>query len=83
MDSILSFDIGNYEDAIGDTIRMTREKMGDKIAQEVIVNIRDEYPTYDWILENMLVKTGFSVDKIIRFTGLISVFISTKTETNK
>ena len=31
------------------------------MAQETVVHIRDEYCTFDWVIEGMLTRAGFSV----------------------
>lgn len=78
LDSMFSFETAEYENSISSTINFARDKLGEKIANEIIVNIRDEYPTYSWIIEEMLQRSGFKTDNIINYTNIMSVFISTK-----
>lgn len=78
LDSIFSFETCEYEDSISSTVNFAKDKFGDKIANEIIVNIRDEYPTYGWIIEGMLLKSGLKPENIINYTNIMSVFISTK-----
>jgi ubiquinone/menaquinone biosynthesis C-methylase UbiE len=78
LDSMFSFETGEYENSISGIINFAKEKFGDKIANEIIVNIRDEYPTYGWIIEGMLQRSGFKIETIINYTNIMSVFISTK-----
>jgi len=80
MDSILSFDMDIFKSAINGTILYARGKISDKVANEIIINIRDEYPTFNWIIEGMLRRNGFSIDRKIRYTDFISVYISSKQE---
>jgi putative AdoMet-dependent methyltransferase len=77
-DCILSFDMNTYDESISGFLDIVRNKAGDKIANEIIVNIRDEYPTYNWIIEQMLKKAGFKVNNIIKYTELISSFVCEK-----
>jgi|WetSurMetagenome_2_1015567.scaffolds.fasta_scaffold23499_4 putative AdoMet-dependent methyltransferase len=78
MDAILSFETKNYKKAISGIISMAKEKMGEKKSEEVIVNIRDEYPTYDWIIEGLLEKNNLKILKKIKYTDLILVYINVK-----
>lgn len=78
LDSMFSFESGEYENSISGTINFAKDKFGDKIANEIIVNIRDEFPTYSWIIEGMLQRSGFKVENIINYTNIMSVFISSK-----
>jgi ubiquinone/menaquinone biosynthesis C-methylase UbiE len=80
LDSILSFDISSHSEAITKIINFARTKMGDRIAEEVIINIRDEYPAYDWTIENLLIKSGFTIVNKIKYTDVMSLFVSVKNE---
>jgi putative AdoMet-dependent methyltransferase len=78
LDSILSFDIPAYHKAITNIIDFARERMGEKIADEIIINIRDEYPAFDWSIENLLTRNGFRIGNRIKYTDVMSLFISVK-----
>ena len=78
LDSILSFDIPSYNKSITNIIEFAQKKMGSKIAKEIAINIRDEYPTYDWVIENLLLKNGFRIETKIKYTDVMSLFISVK-----
>lgn len=36
-----------------------REKVGIKFAQEAQIHLKEEYSTFDWVLEEMLHRSGF------------------------
>lgn len=78
LDSILSFDIPCYNKAITGIIEFARNRMGDKIADEIIINIRDEFPAYDWAIENLLTKNGFRIENRIKYTDVMSLYVSVK-----
>jgi ubiquinone/menaquinone biosynthesis C-methylase UbiE len=78
LDSILSFDVKEFENSISNTIQIASEKFGEKIVQEIIINLRDEYPTYDWIIEGLLKKNGFRIDNKIKYTDIMAVYVSSK-----
>lgn len=78
LDSILSFEIQSYSKTITDIIEFARERMGEQIAEEMVVNIRDEYPTYDWIIENLMVKNGFTIKTKMKYTDVMSLFVCSK-----
>jgi putative AdoMet-dependent methyltransferase len=61
-DVIFTFDVQNHQKAIFQTIKTMRDAAGDSMAHETEIHIRDEYSTYDWIMEGLLEKAGFSVD---------------------
>lgn len=77
-DVAFGFDIDKYEESISSQLQKFKDFAGDKIVNEFIINIRDEYPTYEWVIENMLLKTGFSIDRIDHHNMLMASFICTK-----
>lgn len=77
LDSILSFDV-NYDEYFTNNVEKLKETLGEKMAQEIIVNIRDEYPTFDWIIEKMLKQAGLKIDLVHRYNELFTMFICTK-----
>lgn len=78
LDSMFSFSPESFDNSISGVIEFARSKMGNKIADEIIINIRDEYPTYDWIIENHLINNGFRIANKIKYTDIMSLFISEK-----
>ncbi|MBT3319290.1 MAG: class I SAM-dependent methyltransferase [Clostridia bacterium] len=77
-DSILSFDVKKHKEFVDEYVRITGEKTGEEMANEVKVNITQEYPTLDWIIEGMLRRAGFSIKKVDRHTGYIATFVCQK-----
>ncbi len=78
LDSIFSFDVRAYDKVITGIIESARNHAGERIADEIIVNIRDEYPTYDWIIENLLIKNGFAVESKVKYTDIMSLYVCVK-----
>ncbi|MGH1538702.1 MAG: class I SAM-dependent methyltransferase [Gammaproteobacteria bacterium] len=57
----------------------SQEKLGGEFLREdAIEHFKDEYSTYDWVLEGMLNRAGFAVDSKESFIGLISRYICSK-----
>ncbi len=64
-DVIFSFDMDDYEENLNKWIEHTKEQFkDDKISEEVEVHIREEYSTFDWVIERMLTDTGFEFEII-------------------
>lgn len=77
-DSILSFDIDNYINFMDGFIKTVEQLAGGNKAMEMVLNIREEYPTFDWIIEKMLLEAGFSINSIERHNGYFATFVCTK-----
>jgi len=63
-DVVFTFNIQDHKKAIGQMIQEMRDAAGDGIANETEVHIREEFSTYDWIMEGLLEKAGFSIDSV-------------------
>jgi hypothetical protein len=54
------------------------EKVGADFAAEAETHIRDEYSTYDWVMEGFLERAGFQIDRAEYADGLGATFLCTK-----
>jgi len=61
-DVVYTFKAPDYEDSLENLVETMRKQAGDSMAHETITHIRDEYSTYDWVMEGLLKSCGFSVD---------------------
>jgi putative AdoMet-dependent methyltransferase len=61
-DVIFTFNPQDYQSALENTIQNMRNAAGDSMAEETIIHIKDEFSTYDWIMEGLFEKTGFSIE---------------------
>ena len=58
-----------YEQFLNGWVRDIRERVGDSLAEEAVVHIRDEFSTMDWVLEGLLEHAGFRVEEKIPSRG--------------
>lgn len=61
-DVIFTFHVQDHQKAIEEIIKAMKDSAGDSMAEETLVHIRDEFSTYDWVIEGFLEKSGFSID---------------------
>jgi len=61
-DVIFTFEPQNYEIIIENLIKNMHNAAGDSMANETEIHIKEEFSTYDWIMEGFFEKTGFSID---------------------
>jgi putative AdoMet-dependent methyltransferase len=59
-------------------IDVITRKAGEKLGGEAVVHVRDEYSTYDWILEGMLRHAGFQIDVAEYAPGFQTTYICSK-----
>jgi ubiquinone/menaquinone biosynthesis C-methylase UbiE len=77
-DCMISVEIQDFFDSVDYWVSGTREMSGDKPAEAVVLCIRDEYPIYAWVMEEMLKKVGFTIDNVNHMYGLHTTFVCTK-----
>ncbi len=76
-DVVFSFPIEEYEYKIENWIDTMKEKVGKAFAEEAQMHIKEEYSTFDWIMEEMLHKSGFKFD-ILHKDDFIAVYYCKK-----
>jgi putative AdoMet-dependent methyltransferase len=59
-------------------MHLMQEKVGPEFAAEVETHIRDEFSTYDWILEGMPTRAGFRIDTVQYGGGFGATYMCTK-----
>lgn len=79
-DAILSIDIHGFYDFADEWIQKMGESFGDRGTESAVLYIRDEYPTYTWIVEEMLKRVGFVIDSVDSQLGLHTTFVCSKPE---
>ena len=77
-DVVFSFPVEEYDYKIENWIGTMRERAGIGFAKEAGIHIKKEYSTFDWIMETLLKKAGFRIDKADYFEGFTAVYICTK-----
>jgi ubiquinone/menaquinone biosynthesis C-methylase UbiE len=57
----------------------TIETMADsRLAEEAVVHAREEFSTYDWIMEGLLTRSGFHIDTAEYGQGFQTAYVRTK-----
>ncbi len=77
-DVVFSFNPRSYSEAIDGWLTGMREIAGQKIADETIVHVRDEFSTWDWIMSGMLTRAGFRIDGCSKIMPQMNTYICTK-----
>jgi ubiquinone/menaquinone biosynthesis C-methylase UbiE len=62
-DVVFNFQPGEYRDQINGWLKEMQETAGQTMADETIVHVRDEYSTWDWVMQGMIQRAGFKLDE--------------------
>jgi len=71
MDSVYSFPPDEYAHYFDGQVAWAREHVNEAFSQEITVALRDEHSTWDWIMEGLLTKAGFTIERAL-YPGLIA-----------
>ncbi len=62
-DIVFHFSPSNYKEEINNLISQY-DKFGDELKKEVEIHIKEEFSTFNWIMEGMLSRAGFVIEKL-------------------
>ena len=68
----------DYASYYEDWVSTFTEKVGMEFADEVETHIRNEYSTFDWIMEGLLRRAGFHIDSADYTDGFGATYLCTK-----
>ena len=77
-DVVFGFDVKDHASLLQAWIDEMRKEAGPEMADEVAIHIRDEFSTYDWIMEGMLAKAGFTIKRKVSEATHCLTYICTK-----
>lgn len=77
-DVVFQFEPQQYQEKIDAWIERLHQAAGEQIKAEIETHIRDEYSTFGWVLEGMLQKAGFTVEKLRCTDGFVAEYACRK-----
>lgn len=76
-DLVFTFD-PDYEARTNEFLRQAAGDFNDAFVEEIKIHIREEYSTFDWILQGMLERAGFTIEQYTRKDFLLSEYVCRK-----
>lgn len=77
-DIVYSFDINSHVTYFNNLIDSIRKKGTSQLSDDMELTIREEYTTFDWIMEGLLEKAGFSIEEKQYLEGFMAVYFCSK-----
>jgi ubiquinone/menaquinone biosynthesis C-methylase UbiE len=69
-DVVFPAELSGYESHFNEWVEGMAQAVGAEFAAEIESHIRDEYSTYDWVMEGLLTRAGFCIDSAVYADGL-------------
>lgn len=79
-DVVFTFAPGQYGEALDEMVRVMGERGGEWLATSMARHIREEFSTFDWVIEGMLRRAGFRIDLVDHRDGL-ALYLCTRAAT--
>lgn len=79
-DVVYSFDTDNYVQFFDNWVEKIRLLIGEKSVKDAIDTVKEEYPTLNFLLEELINRSGFHIDCSIHNEGFMSVYKCRKNE---
>lgn len=72
-DVVFSFSVDDHQAALDSWVNGMYDRGSQAMAEETVVHIRDEFSTFDWIMEAILARAGFEIEqKFSDFPGCLT-----------
>jgi len=77
-DIVFPSDTNFLQCEIDEWIKAVEAMADDRLAQEAIIHVKNEFSTYDWIMEGMIRRSGFYIDTAEYGKGFQATYLCTK-----
>jgi len=77
-DVVYSFDVNSHVTFFNNLIDSFRKKGTTQLSDDMEKTIHEEYTTFDWIMEGLLEKAGFSIEEKQYLEGFMAVYFCSK-----
>ncbi len=77
-DVVFNFDLRNYESSIERYISRASDMMGNEFASRVAAHVKNEFSAMDWVMEGMIERAGFCVERKDFKEGFIGSYFCSK-----
>jgi ubiquinone/menaquinone biosynthesis C-methylase UbiE len=77
-DVVFGFDPRTHQKTIEDWLADMEKLAGQSMADETIIHIRDEFSTWEWIMQGILERAGFRIDSSFEIMKHIRAYICSK-----
>ena len=77
-DVVFPAELVEYETRFTGWVGSMAKAVGADFAAEAETHIRDEYSTYDWVMEGLLNRAGFGIDNVEYANGFGATYLCTK-----
>jgi ubiquinone/menaquinone biosynthesis C-methylase UbiE len=78
-DVVYSFDPRSHGKFLDEFILKLSEKAGPQFAGRISDHVKNEYSTMDWIMQGLIERAGFEIERAMHSHGFFALYLCTKT----
>lgn len=77
-DMVYSFDVLEHKSSFEGYLSRASKTVGPEFAKHIEAHVRNEYSTMDWIMEGMIERSGFKIERAEYLDGFIGTYFCRK-----
>jgi SAM-dependent methyltransferase len=77
-DTVYSFKTSDYESFFSNWVLDVNEKAGPETSRDLLLAICEEYTTLSWVMEGLLARVGFQIEKSEYRNGFLALYLCKK-----
>jgi ubiquinone/menaquinone biosynthesis C-methylase UbiE len=77
-DVIYSSEISDFDLFFSKLLQSIPEEVKDEMTHEYILHIKEEFSTFDWVIEGLIEKAGFRIEEAFYDNGFIATYLCIK-----
>ena len=77
-DVVFSSGIQDFDSYFSQVFKNMPPEAGDEIVNEMKTHIKEEYSTFDWVMEGLIEKAGFSIEESNYQNGFMAIYLCVK-----
>jgi putative AdoMet-dependent methyltransferase len=78
-DVVYSFDPRSHDKFLDEFVSKAAEKAGPQFALSISDHVQKEYSTMEWVMQGMIERAGFKIEKATHSQGFFALYLCTKT----
>ncbi|MDK2833383.1 MAG: hypothetical protein PWP14_170 [Methanolobus sp.] len=77
-DVVFSSEISDFDSFIPKLLQSIPEEVKDEMTREYMLHIKEEFSTFDWVIEGLIKKAGFRIEESFYENGFLATYLCIK-----
>jgi ubiquinone/menaquinone biosynthesis C-methylase UbiE len=77
-DIVFSSETRDFDSFISKLLQSIPDEVKDEMTREYMLHIKEEFSTFDWVIEGLIEKAGFRIEEAIYENGFLATYLCVK-----